>query len=275
MLRPCTFRWIMVFLGFIGIAALASAAPSHVTVTAPVQFEIIRDGHVSGTVKLRVGTDLILEGTDGESLLVRINNLRGRVLASCTSYGADGTSAPDYVGPGQTYATPSATKSPAPTITPSVSKGVVSNQTDKALAVAPPGPVRMTITYSANNQGGAEFQRKLATVAKVKLTALVVMFFVTIVSYWRLFTKAGKPGWAIVVPIYNLIVLLQVSGKPTWWILLNLIPFVNIVVSLIVILGFAENFGKGKAFGLGLFFLPFIFGPVLAFGNDEFMGAKV
>ena len=61
------------------------------------------------------------------------------------------------------------------------------------------------------------------------------VIILVIASIWKIFTKAGKPGWASIVPIYNTIVLLEIVGKPTWWIILLLIPFVNIIVLLIVI----------------------------------------
>jgi len=95
---------------------------------------------------------------------------------------------------------------------------------------------------------------------------LAVVAFM-IAAWWKVFTKAGKPGWAAIVPIYNLIVLLEIAGKPLWWILLMLIPLVNIVVGIIVYVAFARNFGKGVGFALGLIFLGFIFFPILAWGD--------
>lgn len=95
---------------------------------------------------------------------------------------------------------------------------------------------------------------------------LAVIVFV-IAAWWKVFTKAGKPGWAAIVPIYNLIVILEIAGKPLWWILLMLIPLVNIIVGIIVYVAFARNFGKGVGFALGLIFLGFIFFPILAWGD--------
>ena len=70
-----------------------------------------------------------------------------------------------------------------------------------------------------------------------------------IVVMWKIFVKAGKPGWGCIVPIYSTILQLEIAGRPIWWIFLMLIPFVNIVVSIIVILDFAKAFGKGTGFG--------------------------
>ena len=98
-----------------------------------------------------------------------------------------------------------------------------------------------------------------------------VAFFVLIIaSFWIVFTKAGKPGWACIVPIYNLIVLLEIAGKPLWWIQLMLIPLVNIVIAIMVAIAVAKNFGKSDGFGIGLVLLPFIFYPVLAWGDAQY-----
>lgn len=103
---------------------------------------------------------------------------------------------------------------------------------------------------------------------------IILAFFVlTIASFWRMFAKAGRPGWAAIVPIYNIIVLLQVSGKPWWWIFLMLIPVVNIIIFFLVYLGLARNFGKGAGFAIGLFFLGIIFFPILAFGDAQYQPA--
>ena len=99
--------------------------------------------------------------------------------------------------------------------------------------------------------------------------AIVVL---AIASLWMIFQKAGKPGWAAIIPIYNTIVMLEIAGKPIWWIILLFIPFVNFVVGIIVILALAEKFGKGTGFALGMIFLPIIFFPILAFGDAQYRG---
>jgi hypothetical protein len=100
----------------------------------------------------------------------------------------------------------------------------------------------------------------------------LVIFAVAIAGVWMTFEKAGKPGWASIIPIYNLIVLLEIAGKPLWWILLFLIPFVNLVVAIIVKLDVARSFGKGLGFGIGLLFFPFIFYAILGFGDARYLG---
>ncbi len=93
-----------------------------------------------------------------------------------------------------------------------------------------------------------------------------------IASVWTVFTKAGKPGWAAIVPIYNLVVLLEIVGKPIWWIVLMLIPLVNFVVGAIVSVELARRFGKGAGFGIGLLLLSPIFYPLLAWGDARYEG---
>ena len=102
----------------------------------------------------------------------------------------------------------------------------------------------------------------------VMLACAVIM----IASMWKVFTKAGQPGWAAIVPIYNMIVLLQIVGKPLWWILLMLIPLVNFVIVILVYIDLARSFGKGTGFGIGLVFLSFIFFPILGFGDARYIG---
>ncbi len=93
-----------------------------------------------------------------------------------------------------------------------------------------------------------------------------------IISLWKIFTKAGKPGWACIVPIYNIIILLEVVGKPTWWIILLLIPVVNFVILIIIAHNLSLAFGKDAGFTAGLILIPVIFYPILAFGSAKYVG---
>jgi len=94
-----------------------------------------------------------------------------------------------------------------------------------------------------------------------------------LVSMWKVFVKAGKPGWACLIPVYNTLVMLEIVGKPWWYLLLMLIPIVNIVIWIMISLDMARVFGKGSGFGIGLAFLPMIFYPILAFGDAKYQGA--
>jgi len=104
-----------------------------------------------------------------------------------------------------------------------------------------------------------------------------VLFYLAIIilmiaSIWTIFSKAGKPGWAAIIPIYNVIVLLEIVGKPWWWLLLFLIPFANIVFLIIVIHKLSLSFGHEVGFTLGLIFLGIIFYPILGFGSSKYIG---
>lgn len=101
---------------------------------------------------------------------------------------------------------------------------------------------------------------------------LIIYFAIVIlmiISVWRIFIKANEPGWACIIPIYNVIVLLRVVDKPWWWLFLLMIPLVNIVIAIIVMVALAESFDKGGMFAVGLVLLPFVFYPILAFGDAE------
>lgn len=91
-----------------------------------------------------------------------------------------------------------------------------------------------------------------------------------IASMWKVYTKAGQPGWAAIIPIYNFIVLLKIVGKPWWWVIGMLIPFVNFILLIVVSVLLAKVFGKGIGFAIGLILLGFIFYPILAFGDATY-----
>ena len=103
------------------------------------------------------------------------------------------------------------------------------------------------------------------------LFLLLVSVF-SIVCLWKVFVKAGKPGWAAIIPIYNIITELEIIGRPWWWLLLLFIPLVNIVIGIIVIFDLAKVFGKSTGFGFGLLFLGVIFMAILAFGDANYLG---
>ncbi|MGD0998610.1 MAG: DUF5684 domain-containing protein, partial [Thermoleophilia bacterium] len=100
----------------------------------------------------------------------------------------------------------------------------------------------------------------------------LVVIVLYVVSMWKVFIKAGKPGWAAIIPIYNVIVLLEIVNRPLWWIILYFIPLVNLVIMIIVSLDVARVFGKGPGFGIGLWLLGFIFYPILAFSDAQYGG---
>jgi hypothetical protein len=108
------------------------------------------------------------------------------------------------------------------------------------------------------------------TIMIVYLAVLVVV----IVGMWKVFEKARKPGWAAIVPIYNIICMLEIAGRPLWWIILFLIPFANIVAAVILSMDMAKAFGQGAGFGIVMLLLLAPIGyPVLGFGNYKYVGS--
>lgn len=100
----------------------------------------------------------------------------------------------------------------------------------------------------------------------------VAIIILLIVAQWKIYQKAGKPGWACIIPIYGTLVMLEIVGKPWWWLLLMLIPFVNIIFAIWMINLLSISFGKGVGFTLGLIFLSIIFYPILGFGDAKYQG---
>ena len=105
---------------------------------------------------------------------------------------------------------------------------------------------------------------------------IFILFYILIavlmlVSMWKIFVKAGKAGWASLIPIYNTIVMLEMGNLPIWYIFLMFVPIVNLIISVVIMAKMAKAFGKGTGFVLGMLFLPLIFYPILAFGNSEYI----
>jgi hypothetical protein len=103
-----------------------------------------------------------------------------------------------------------------------------------------------------------------------------IFSILAIVGLWKIFDKAGKPGWAAIIPFYNIIVLLEIVGKPWWWLLLIFIPCANIIFALIGWVWInnllSKSFGQGTGFTIGLMFLGFIFLPILGLGDYTYLG---
>ncbi len=102
-------------------------------------------------------------------------------------------------------------------------------------------------------------------------TALLVVF---LAGFWKTFVKAGQPGWAAIIPIYNIYVMLQIIGRPGWWLILFFIPLVNIVVWVVVSMDVAKSFGKDPiVFGIILIWLLGGLGfLIIGFGDAKYKG---
>lgn len=107
-------------------------------------------------------------------------------------------------------------------------------------------------------------------VAIIELIVIVIM----VASNWMIFQKAGEPGWAAIIPFYNTYVLFKIVTGNGWKMFFLIIPFFNIVYGIMMMFKLAKAFGQGTGFGFGLLFLGFIFEPILAFGDAEYVGPQ-
>ncbi len=123
--------------------------------------------------------------------------------------------------------------------------------------------------YSSDYSGGASI------FAGVFFTFFIISLGISIISIigmWKAFEKAGKPGWAALIPIYNIYIMIEIVGKPTIWLLWCIIPCVSIVFAVWLTNLISKSYGKEEGFTVGLIFLPFIFWPILGFGNSVYVG---
>lgn len=97
---------------------------------------------------------------------------------------------------------------------------------------------------------------------------ILLISILVLVSYWKLFEKAGKPGWAVLIPIYSTLVLLEIIRKPWYWLLLMIIPGLGIIWGIWALNLFVKSFGKNEGFTIGCLLLPYVFFPILAFSKD-------
>jgi hypothetical protein len=104
------------------------------------------------------------------------------------------------------------------------------------------------------------------------LLYVAVVYAILVIPYWVIFTKAGQPGWPALIPIYSTYILLKVVGRPGWWLILFIIPLVNLVIYIIMMNDLSKSFGHGVGFTLGLLFLSIIFVYILAFGSSTYRG---
>jgi len=93
-----------------------------------------------------------------------------------------------------------------------------------------------------------------------------------IVAHWRVYEKAGQPGWACIIPIYNIYIMTKIAGKPWWWLLMMFIPGINIVFIIWLTNMISKSFGKDEGFTIGLLLLGIIFWPILGYGDAVYLG---
>jgi hypothetical protein len=119
---------------------------------------------------------------------------------------------------------------------------------------------------------GARVGAVVAGIAGAFFLVVIAVFLFYVIAAWRVYSKAGVPGWGVLIPIYNVYLWCKIAGRPGWWILLFFIPVVNFIVHLIVSLDVAKSFGRSGAFGAGLWILGFIFVPILGYGSSRYVG---
>jgi len=119
--------------------------------------------------------------------------------------------------------------------------------------------------------GGSVLQLEVLGLFLVIVPLLPLILIIA--GVWKTFEKADQPGWAAIIPIFNLYVLLNVVGRPVWWLILFFVPIINVIVGVILCVDTAKAFGKGVGYALGLFFLPFVFWPLIGFGAPRYQGA--
>src|SRR5690554_2145430 len=110
------------------------------------------------------------------------------------------------------------------------------------------------------------------TVSLFGIVIYLAIIVLLIAAQWKIFSKANKPGWACLIPIYNLIVLLEIIGKPWWWLLLFFVPIANVVIAIWMTNLLSKSFGKDEVFTVGLILLPFVFYPILGLGDAKYNG---
>jgi hypothetical protein len=102
------------------------------------------------------------------------------------------------------------------------------------------------------------------------LICVIALF--QIIAQWKVFTKAGQPGWACIIPIYNIYIMTKIAGKPGIWVLWMIIPLVNIVFIIWLYNMISKSFGHDEGFTVGLILLGVIFWPILGFGSSKYQG---
>ena len=101
------------------------------------------------------------------------------------------------------------------------------------------------------------------------LVIVLACFVIIVAGLWKVFDKAGQPGWTAIIPLVNYFFFAMAAGKPAWWGILMFVPIVNIIVWFILAIALAKRFGRGTGFGIGIALLPIIFIPILGFGDDR------
>jgi magnesium-transporting ATPase (P-type) len=137
----------------------------------------------------------------------------------------------------------------------------------------------LATTYLYNSSGYTTTQNyHISTAALIYIyTVLVALVIFIIASEWKVFVKAGRPGWAAIIPIYNIWVLFEIVDFPGWWAVFAIIPFLNIAVVIVELIAYfklGKLFNKSNLFSVCIILFPFIFIPILGFGSSQIKSDK-
>ena len=124
--------------------------------------------------------------------------------------------------------------------------------------------LQSTLAMGSGAEGG--------TAGMIIMVVWLVVCLTVLAGIWKTFTKAGQPGWGVLVPIYNFYLMTKIAQRPAWWLILMFVPVVNLIVAVVLSMDIAKHFGKGSGFGVGLAFLGFVFYPILGFSSAQYDG---
>ena len=182
---------------------------------------------------------------------------------------------PSVTAQGQTKPLPDKPSLPQPASNSSGSAPPpVTTSAAPAQPVPPTAPESVTFPVKHPLPGTPLFDKNMAALPTATIFGIVagaiLLIVLLIVSFWKVFEKAGQAGWKSLIPIYNYVVFLNIIDRPVWWVILLFVPVVSFIILIIMHIDLAKRFGKGALYGLGLCLLPFIFFPLLAFGDATY-----
>lgn len=141
-------------------------------------------------------------------------------------------------------------------------------------------PLAALLAQAYGNDDAAVAAGVMAFIAAFAFVFIAIAL-VAVIGMWKTFDKAGQPGWAAIIPFYNLVVMFRIAGQSGWLaltILLNLIPFVGGLAWLGILVwnhvNISKRFGHGVGFALGLVFLSPIFWLILGFGSSKYVAEQ-
>lgn len=234
-----------------------------------------------GKVYVKVNRDIVADFTPDEIDLRRTfpkaKTSRRHIqhAAAVKAEPAKGATVPAQASPAPTAAKPEqkAAVQPKPSSArpaPKAAAPAVSTAAAPAQKPAtPPAPAPASAAKAPQQQPAQPVKPALPLTFMLLMLALCVLI---IAAQWIIFQKAGQAGWKCLVPFYNAYILMQIAGKPGWWMFLLFIPLVGVAIMLFAMLSLAKKFGRSELFGVGLLLLPMIFFPLLAFGGSDYEG---